>query len=93
MRISSAGAEAAEARRKTTESTDYNLKYGPVTLRRSSALGIEGNDNVNLSEDDPQADFSFIRTPGKIREHYGDIVQLQPRRAVLVRVVVTIQHD
>src|SRR5205823_3127461 len=56
LRISGAGAEAAEARRKTTESADYNFKYGPVSLRFSSALGIEGNDNVNLSEDDPQAD-------------------------------------
>lgn len=55
LRSSNAGAEAAE-RRKIAGTAYYNFKYGPVSLRFNGAFGVEGNDNVNLSQDNPRAD-------------------------------------
>jgi hypothetical protein len=60
IRMSLAGEEAAEARRKANSTIGYyNLKLGLAALRVSSTLGIEGNDNVNNSETNAEADVSF----------------------------------
>src|SRR5438552_13461077 len=60
VRMSLAGAEAAEARRKANSSIGYyNLKLGLAAVRVSSSLGIEGNDNVNNTATNAEADVSF----------------------------------
>jgi hypothetical protein len=60
IRLSLAGEDAAEARRKANSTLGYyNLKLGLAALRVSSSLGIEGNDNVNNSATNVEADVSF----------------------------------
>src|SRR5882762_2904258 len=61
VRMSLAGAEAAEARRKVANTPDYfNLKLGPTTWNFSSGLGAEYNDNVGLNQDtNRQSDVIF----------------------------------
>ncbi len=51
IRPSLAGEAAAEARRQSIDEIPYNLQAGPWKLRFSATLGVEYNDNVNLSED------------------------------------------
>lgn len=51
VRPSLAGEEAAEARRQDIERLPYNLLLGPVRFRLSATLGVEYNDNINLSDD------------------------------------------
>lgn len=58
--MSLAGEDASEARRKANSTIGYyNLKLGLAALRVSSSLGIEGNDNVNNSATNAEADVSF----------------------------------
>jgi hypothetical protein len=56
LRESLAGEKAAAARRKALENKAYNLKLGSVSFAVDSSLGIELNDNVNLSEAGRQGD-------------------------------------
>jgi hypothetical protein len=57
IRPSLTGAAAAEARRPAFRTQpNYNYKAGPVFFDLRGDLGIEFNDNVNLSDDDRKAD-------------------------------------
>jgi hypothetical protein len=56
VRPSLAGEAAAESRRQNIDQIPYNIKVGPVKFRFSMTLGVEYNDNVNLSENDAQDD-------------------------------------
>ena len=56
LRESLAGEKVAAARRKAIEDKAYNLKLGPVSFSLESSLGIELNDNVNLSNSAKQED-------------------------------------
>jgi hypothetical protein len=49
LRMSVAGAEAAELQKRTGNPDYYNLALGPVSLRFQSEMGFEFTDNVNLS--------------------------------------------
>jgi hypothetical protein len=51
IRPSLAGEAAAESRRQSIDNIPYNLQLGPMKLRFSATLGVEYNDNINLSED------------------------------------------
>lgn len=51
VRPSLAGQEAAEARRQDIDRLPYNLLLGPVRFRVSATVGVEWNDNINLSDD------------------------------------------
>src|SRR5437870_13638232 len=51
VRPSLAGEAAAEARRQDIERIPYNLLVGPIRFRFSATLGVEYNDNINLSDD------------------------------------------
>jgi hypothetical protein len=59
IRPSSTGAAAAEARHASTSNQTYNLKLGPVLLDASAGVGVEVNDNVNLSENHRESDVAF----------------------------------
>jgi hypothetical protein len=60
IRMSLTGAEAAEMRRKANSTIGYyNLKLGLAAVRVSSSLAIEGNDNVNNTATNAEADVSF----------------------------------
>src|SRR5881397_3463404 len=59
IRPSLAGEASAEARRQSIEQIPYNLLVGPVRFRMSATMGVEYNDNVNLSEINEQDDFIF----------------------------------
>ena len=62
IRPSSTGSQAAAARRPTETSLNYNLKVGPATFDASTALDIEFNDNVGLSEKNRESDVIFRPT-------------------------------
>lgn len=57
VRPSLAGEQAAEARRQDIQHIPYNLMTGPIKYRVSATLGLEYNDNINLSENNPVEDF------------------------------------
>ena len=60
LRLSLAGAEAVEARRKAASTLGfYNLKLGPAGWHFSSGLGVQFTDNVNLNGTNPETDLSF----------------------------------
>jgi hypothetical protein len=56
IRPSLAGENASEARRQDVEHIPYNLLVGPVRFRLSATMGVEYNDNINLSETNEQHD-------------------------------------
>ena len=56
IRPSLAGEAASEARRQDIDRIPYNLLVGPVRFRFSATLGVEYNDNINLSEVNEQDD-------------------------------------
>lgn len=56
VRPSLAGEAASEARRQDIDRIPYNLLVGPVRFRFSATMGVEYNDNINLSEVDEQED-------------------------------------
>lgn len=56
IRPSLAGEAAAQARRQDIDRLPYNLLLGPVRFRLSATLGVEYNDNINLSEVNKQED-------------------------------------
>jgi hypothetical protein len=51
IRPSLAGESAAEARRQSIDKIPYNLQLGPIKFRFSATMGVEYNDNINLTED------------------------------------------
>ncbi len=58
VRMSLAGAAAAQARQDAAQSPDYyNLQIGPTYWRFESGLGLQYNDNVLLGQDSRQGDF------------------------------------
>ena len=56
IRPSLAGEEASEARQQDIERIPYNLLVGPVRFRFSATMGVEYNDNINLSQHDEKED-------------------------------------
>ncbi|MEY2527564.1 MAG: hypothetical protein QOE73_2335 [Verrucomicrobiota bacterium] len=56
VRPSLAGETASEARRQDIDRIPYNLLVGPVRFRFSATMGVEYNDNINLSETNEQDD-------------------------------------
>ena len=57
VRLSLAGAEAAEARSKAATKLDYyNLKVGPAAFNFGTALGMEYNNNVSLAPGNAKSD-------------------------------------
>ncbi len=56
VRPSLAGEQSAESRRQDIEHIPYNLMTGPIKYRVSATFGIEYNDNINLSENNPESD-------------------------------------
>src|SRR5262245_21360890 len=60
VRMSLAGAAAAEARHKAESTLGYyNLKLGSTAYRFGTDLGIEFSDNVNNSATNAEGDVSF----------------------------------
>jgi hypothetical protein len=58
--MSMASAEASEARRIAASTADYyNLKLGPSMWKFSTGLGLDYNDNVNYTQENPEGDFIF----------------------------------
>lgn len=59
LRMSLAGDQAAESQRQANNTIGYyNLLWGPVAWSFSSGLGLDYDDNVNLSQN-PDGDFIF----------------------------------
>ncbi len=56
VRPSLAGEAAAEARRQSLDRIPYNLLAGPIRFRFSATVGVEYNDNINLSEINEESD-------------------------------------
>jgi hypothetical protein len=60
VRMSLAGADAAEARRKAATTVGYyNLRLGPTAWNFDAGLGLELNDNIQLESVAPKADLIF----------------------------------
>lgn len=59
VRPSLAGEAASEARQQDITRIPYNLLVGPVRFRVSATMGVEFNDNINLSQSDKQSDVIF----------------------------------
>ncbi len=60
VRMSLAGAEAAEARRKAATTIGYyNLRLGPTAWNFNAGLGLELNDNIQLESVAPKSDLIF----------------------------------
>lgn len=57
MRASLAGEEAAEARRRQIENRPYNFKKGDFRLLATPSIGLDWNDNPNLSGNTSGSDF------------------------------------
>ena len=63
LRQSLAGSAAAEAQSQAAATIGYyNLQLGDASLRFSTSLGVQYNDNIHLQNSDPQGD--EIVTPG-----------------------------
>ena len=56
----------------------YNLRVGPVRLRFAAGVGIEANDNVNLSQNNRQAD--IILTPSFQADMLWQVTKLNTLR-------------
>jgi hypothetical protein len=57
LRDSLAGDAAAEARKIQLESLPYTIKSGDFRLLVVPSLGLDWNDNINISKTDPEQDF------------------------------------
>jgi hypothetical protein len=57
LRTSLAGQEAAEARRRQMENRPYNIKKGDFRLLATPSIGLDWNDNPNLSGATSGSDF------------------------------------
>jgi hypothetical protein len=51
IRPSLAGEESSEARKQDVSRIPYNLMLGPIRFRVSATVGVEYNDNINLSDE------------------------------------------
>src|SRR3984893_13568656 len=78
VRPSLAGEASAEARRQDVDRLPYNLLLGPVRFRVSATVGIEYNDNINLS-DDTSAIVLTQAGPVLVRTHTQDDVIIRPQ--------------
>ena len=56
LRLSLAGQDAAEARKKKLSTENFNVKLGPVAMRFDGSLGIEATDNVRNSDSNTESD-------------------------------------
>ena len=56
LRVSLAGQDMAEAKKRSLAGQRFNVMMGPVALRLSSSLGIEASDNIRGEATHPQAD-------------------------------------
>lgn len=79
VRPSLAGEAAAEARQQDVERIPYNLLVGPVRFRFSATMGVEYNDNINLSQHDERED-DFIFRPQVNFDAIWPITQLNTLR-------------
>src|SRR5205809_7027012 len=79
VRPSLAGEEASEARRQDIEHIPYNLLVGPIRFRVSATVGVEYNDNINLSQHDERED-DFIFRPQVNFDAIWPITQLNTLR-------------
>ncbi len=61
IRPSLAGEATSEARRQDIEHIPYNLLVGPIRFRVSATMGVEYNDNINLSQHDEKQDDFILR--------------------------------
>jgi len=60
VRMSIAGAQAAEAQRRAAATVGYyNLQLGPTYWNLGTGLGTQYNSNVNLTDTNPESDFIF----------------------------------
>lgn len=59
VRMSVAGQQAADAQKRGLENSRANLELGPVSLRFSASLQVQGTDNVYNTGNDRQADVFF----------------------------------
>jgi len=57
LRSSLAGEAAAEARSRQQQSQAYNIKSGDFRMRVTPSLGLDWNDNINLTKTDSKEDF------------------------------------
>ena len=57
LRNSLAGEAAAQARKIRLESLPYTVKSGDFRLLAVPSLGLDWNDNVNISKSNPESDF------------------------------------
>ena len=64
LRNSMTNQASAEARRVQFESAAYTFKSGDFRLLANTSLGMDWNDNVNLSPDDGASDFIIMPTAG-----------------------------
>src|SRR5438046_9124850 len=78
VRPSLAGEQAAEARRQDIEHIPYNLMTGPIKYRVSATVGLEYNDNINLSENRPED--NLIIHPQVTINHLWPVPQLNHLR-------------
>jgi len=51
FRVSMAGQDAAEAKKRALENQRFNVKLGPVSLRLGGQLGVQATDNVRFTSD------------------------------------------
>jgi hypothetical protein len=79
IRPSLAGEAAAEARRQSIDNIPYNLQAGPIKLRVSATLGLEYNDNINLSEDGSFTTRGILGNPVTITTHSQSDFILRPQ--------------
>lgn len=59
FRVSLAGQDAAEAKKRALANQRFNLRLGPVSMRFQAGLATEVTDNVRNASTDEQADLSF----------------------------------
>lgn len=59
FRVSLAGQDAAEVKKRALTNQRFNMRLGPVSLRFQAGLTTEATDNVRISSSDEQADLSF----------------------------------
>jgi hypothetical protein len=58
VRMSMASAQAAELRRRAATALDYyDLKLGQTAWKFGAGMGVEYNDNVNYTQNNPESDF------------------------------------
>jgi hypothetical protein len=61
VRMSIAGADAAQAQQSAASSPGYyNLQFGPTYWRFGAGLGLAYDDNITLAQNDREADWMYI---------------------------------